>query len=137
MDVLSASVKLATSWAAIPRPCDTRPTTQTHRILQQKRSAVLLLVLGPRTEGVTGGWRKPRNEGLFTGYHYGDQSRNMKTVFWNVTPCSLVGCRSFIGTCILHNQTYSLWSTMLDDSVLSDPPRYQHRPTAQGNSHTE
>ena len=71
MDVLSASVKLATSWAAIPRPCDTRPTTQTHRILQQNRSAVLMLVLGPKTEEVTGGWRKLRIEGLFTGYHYG------------------------------------------------------------------
>jgi len=74
MDVLSASVKLATSWAAIPRPCDTRPTTETHRILQQSRSAVLLLVLGPQTE-VTGGWRKLRNEGLFTGYRYGDRIR--------------------------------------------------------------
>jgi len=70
MDVLSASVKLATSWAAIPRPCDTRPTTQTHRILQQNRSAVLLLVLGPKTEEVTGGWKKLHIEGLFTGYHY-------------------------------------------------------------------
>jgi len=108
MDVLSASVKLATSWAAIPRPWDTRPTMQTHRILQQKRSAVLLLVLGPKTEKVTGGWRKLPNEELFTGYHYGDRSRNIKTVFWNVTPYILIGRRSFIGTCSLHNQTYTL-----------------------------
>ena len=81
MDVLSASVKLATSWAAIPRPWDTRPTTQTHRNLQQNKGAALLLVLGPKTEEDTGGWREMRNEGLFTGYHYGDRSRNMKTVF--------------------------------------------------------
>jgi len=30
-----------------------------------------MLVLGPKTEEVTGGWRKLRIEGLFTGYHYG------------------------------------------------------------------
>jgi hypothetical protein len=57
MEILSASVKLATSCAAIPRPWDTRPAIETHRILQQNRTAVLLLVLG----GVTGGWRKLRN----------------------------------------------------------------------------
>jgi hypothetical protein len=34
MDVLSASVKEATSWAAIPSPWDTRPTMHTHRILE-------------------------------------------------------------------------------------------------------
>lgn len=35
MDVLSASVKEATSWAAMPSPWDTRPKMDTHRILQQ------------------------------------------------------------------------------------------------------
>lgn len=36
------------------------------------------------------------------------ESENIMTVFWNVTPYSLVGCRSFMGTCSLHNQTYGL-----------------------------
>lgn len=35
MDVLSASVKEATSWAAMPSPWDTRPKMDTHRILEQ------------------------------------------------------------------------------------------------------
>lgn len=35
MAVLSASVKEATSWAAMPSPWDTRPKMDTHRILEQ------------------------------------------------------------------------------------------------------
>ena len=37
------------------------------------------------------------------------EARNIKTVFWNVTPYSLVGYRSFIGTRSHHNQTYCLY----------------------------
>jgi len=36
------------------------------------------------------------------------ESRNIMTVFWNVTPYSLARYRSSIGTRSLHNQTYGL-----------------------------
>lgn len=49
MDILRASVKLATSWAAMPKPWIIRPVMVTHRIVPKGRIGAGPIRLNPMT----------------------------------------------------------------------------------------